>query len=334
MGDRIGRIRDVARESGVSIATVSRVMNGSDKVKPETRQRVLEASRRLDYVPNPAARTLTTKRSKTVAAIIPTIENSVYAKFIAAIEHTMSKRNYSLVLAVSNAKEDLELAAAEKLMAMGAEAFVLSGAKHSDVLIDLLTRRKIPYAFTSIFDPTSPVPTIGYDNAALAETAVRYLAGKGHSDIAIVHGPLAENDRIAGRKSGALAARDALNSLKFIEIELSVAGGKVAAQKICALNPRPTAVLCFSDVQALGLYFGLAAAGLQIPSNMSVMGFDNLDWSKEMAPALTTIDLPAHAMGIAVANQLMGALEKTNDLASEKLESQIIERDSVRDLLG
>jgi LacI family transcriptional regulator len=330
MGERVGGIRDVARVSGVSVATVSRVMNGNTNVKPETRDRVLEASTRVNYVPNPAARTLTTKRSKTVAAIIPTIENSVFAKFIAAIEHSMSASDYSLVLAVSNADETLETTAAKKLIAMGAEAFILSGSAHSEILIDLLTRRKIPFAFTSVFDLTSEIPTIGYDNAALAEMAIRYLADKGHSEIAVVHGPLAESDRTKARKTGAMSARHLLNDLHFVETDLSAAGGKLAVEKICTFTPRPTAILCFSDVLALGVYFGLNVAELHIPRDVSVMGFDNLDWSEEITPPLTTIDLPAREMGIAVAEQLMGALEKTSGLISKELVGNIVERDSVQ----
>jgi LacI family transcriptional regulator len=326
----MGSIRDVARESGVSTATVSRVMNGNANVKPETRDRVLKASKRVNYVPNPAARTLTTKRSKTVAAIIPTIENSVYAKFIAAIEHSMSARNYSLVLAVSNADEALETTAAKKLIGMGAEAFILSGSAHSEILIDLLTRRQIPFVFTSVFDVSSDIATIGYDNAALAENAIRYLADKGHTEIAVVHGPLAESDRIEARKAGAMSARHLLNDLQFIETDLSVAGGKFAVKNICTFTPRPTAILCFSDVLALGVYFGLGVAGLRIPTDISVMGFDNLDWSEEISPPLTTINLPARQMGIAVAEQLMGTLEKMNELISKELVGNIVERDSVQ----
>ena len=330
MRKKIGRIRDVARESGVSIATVSRVMNSNTNVKPETRQRVLEAIKRLDYVPNPAARALTTKRTQTIAAIIPTIENSVFAKFVAAIEQAMSKQNYSLVLSVSNADDALELAAAEKLLAMGAEGFILSGRDHGDILINLLRRRQIPFAFTSVFDPTSDVATIGYDNSALAASAIRYLAEKGHSEIVVVHGPLVESDRTVARKVGAISASHLLNRLGFVETNLSVAGGKTAVLEVLAIQPRATAILCFSDVLALGVYLGLGDAGLHVPKDVSVMGFDNLDWSKEITPALTTINLPARQMGTAVAEQLMLTLEDGTPLVSQELKGTIIERNSVR----
>lgn len=184
-----GKIRDVANATGLSIATISRVMNGSAKVSKNTRKLVLEACAQLDYLPNPAARALSTSRSKTVAAIIPTIEHSVFAKFIAAIEATLGEHGYTLVLAISNSDADEELKGAQKLLGMGAEAFILSGAAHSRTLLDMFTRREVPHVFTSVWDPASASPTIGYDNARLAGDAILYLAERGHDSIGVIHGP-------------------------------------------------------------------------------------------------------------------------------------------------
>jgi len=190
MTKKVGRIRDVAKETGLSIATISRVMNGATNVKPDTRDKVLAACEKLDYVPNPAARSLSTRRSKTIAVIIPTIEHSVFDKYIAGIEQTMSERGYSLVLAISNADSEDELAAARKLLGMGAEAFIITGREHSQELIDMFRRRNVPYAFTSVWDKHRELPTIGYDNYSLAKQAVEFLHAHGHCNIAIVHGSL------------------------------------------------------------------------------------------------------------------------------------------------
>ncbi len=328
-----GTIRDVARETGLSIATVSRAVNGNENVSPQTRARVLDACERLDYLPNPAARALSTSKSRTVAAIIPSIENSVYAKFIAAIETTLTKRDYALVLAISNASEEDELKAARRLLGMGAEAFILSGATHSDTLLDMFERRRVPHVFTSVWDPENSCATIGYDNAALAAEAVRFLVAKGHRDICVVHGPLAENDRAAARKIGALSTHIDGLGLAFIETELSVKGGKSAVQSLLANRPPCTALLCFSDVLALGAYFALSAAGMKIPQQMSVMGFDNLDWSSETEPPLTTIDLPAIQMGHEVATQIADLLDRGETAKSHLLQGHIIERASVASLL-
>ena len=329
MTRKAGSIRQVAKETGLSIATISRVMNGNTNVSSATRQKVLDACERLDYLPNPAARALSTNRSKTIAAIIPTIEHSVFAKFIAAIEQTLGERAYSLVLAISNAREDDELKAARKLLGMGAEAFILSGAAHSQSLLDMLRRRHVPYAFTSIWEPALEDPTIGYDNKGLATEAVNYLASMGHRKIAVVHGPQDENDRTQARRLGAEAAQTEMIELQFQEADLSVSGGKTAIRELLGRSAGFSAVLCFSDVLALGVYFGLSEAGLRIPDDISVMGFDNLDWSGETVPPLTTIDLPAAEMGRAVATQIMQNLETGSALFPQALGAKIIERSSV-----
>ena len=329
MPNKVGRIRDVAKETGLSVATISRVMNGADNVKADTRERVLEACRKLDYLPNPAARALSTKRTRTIAAIIPTIEHSVFAKFIDAIEQTLSTRGYSLVLAISNGDQEEELEAARKLLGMGADAFILSGAHHHDELLGIFERRGIPFVFTSVWDLACGSPTIGYDNFELAKQAVEYLARKDHKEIAIVHGPLDESDRTRARKAGAASASSNCVCAEFFETELSVAGGKVVTKHILSLNKTYSAILCFSDVLALGVYFGLQEAGIRIPDDLSVMGFDNLDWSGHIVPPLTTIDLPAGEMGTSVASELMNHMESREEIKSKQLFGQIIERGSV-----
>lgn len=332
MAKKVGKIRDVARETGLSVATISRVMNGAVNVKPDTRDKVLRACAKLDYVPNPAARSLSTNRSKTIAAIIPTIEHSVFAKYIASIEQTLGERDYSLVLAISNADPQEELKAARQLLGMGAEAFILSGSDHSLDLLDMFDRRNTPYVYTSIWEQDSPIPTIGYDNHELAARAVKYLALNGHERIAVIHGPLHESDRTRSRKAGAIAAIGDQLTIDFFEAELSVEGGKCMVQSILSTSTQYTAILCFSDVLALGVYFALFEAGIKIPADISVMGFDNLDWSKHAVPPLTTIDLPAEKMGREVASQIMESLEKAQPIVSTLLTANIVIRGSVQKL--
>ena len=215
--------------------------------------------------------------------------------------------------------EEAELVAARKLLGMGAEAFILSGARHRQALIDMFQRRQVPHVYTSIWDPDSACPTIGYDNSQLASDAVRYLASFGHTKISVVHGPQIESDRTVARREGALYAGSKPVELEFFETELSVNGGKQAVREVLSRPERCTALLCFSDVLAIGAYFALFEAGLTIPDDMSVMGFDNLDWAKDVVPPLTTIDLPAAEMGREVAEQLMRELESGERVHAFKL---------------
>jgi len=332
MADKIGTIRDVARATGLSTATVSRVMNGNPKVNPKMRADVLKFAKQLNYVPNPAARTLSTRKSKTVAAIIPTIEHSVFAKYITAVEQTLGQHGYNLVLAISNADLAQELAAAEQLVAMGAEAFILTGADHSRDLLDLLERRGIPVLFTSIFDDASAVPTIGYDNTALAYSAIEYLQSNGHRNIAVAHGPTHGSDRTLARCKGVTLALSGQNTARLVEVALSVEGGREAAKGILEMTSRPTAILCLSDVLALGVMFHLQSIGLTIPDDISIMGFDNLDWSKDSHPSLTTIDLPATKMGEVAAQLVVDQLENNTPMNSVPLHANIVTRNSVRSI--
>lgn len=329
---KVGSIRDVARETGLSIATVSRVVNGAANVSATTREVVLEACRKLDYVPNPAARALSTRKTRTIAAIIPTIEHSVFAKFVAAIEDTLNIHGYSLVLAISNADLEEELKAARKLVGMGADAFILSGSDHHPDLLGLLSGRGIPCVFTSVWKPQGFPPTIGYDNLELARGAVEFLAAKGHRRLAICHGPLVENDRMRARKQGARAASSSMDVVEFFETEMTVAGGKQAAASMLSSPTNFTAILCFSDVLALGTYFHLQELGLQAPRDISIMGFDNLEWSADIVPPLTTINLPAKRMGRDVANQIVAHLEHKTPIQPICIKGEIIERHSVRAL--
>lgn len=171
-----------------------------------------------------------------------------------------------------------------------------------------MTRRQVPYVFTSIWDAESPTPTIGYDNTESAANSVRYLADKGYRRLGIIHGPLAESDRTAARRVGALSdATDSL-TLDCVETDLTDEGGKRAIAKALARDAARTAVLCMPDVLAPGVYFGLSEVGLRVPGDVSVMGIDNLDWAKDAVPPLTTNDLPAGLMGREVATQFVDHL--------------------------
>lgn len=281
-------------------------------------------------MPNAAAKALSTAKSKTIAAIIPSIEHSVYAKYITAVEQTLGHLGYTLVLAISNADLEQEFTAAEQLIAMGAEAFILTGADHNTELISLLDRRATPVVFTSVFNEASDVPTIGYDNRQIGSDAANFLQEQGHESIAVVHGPRDESDRTVARCEGIVDACLGKTQPRFVEVALSVEGGRNAARDILAWLRRPTAMLCLSDVLALGAMFHLQSVGMSVPDDMSIMGFDNLDWAKDSHPSLTTIDLPATTMGEVAAKSVVDRLENGSAMKCVGLPAQIISRKSVK----
>ncbi len=319
-------IREIARRTGFSIATVSRVFNRPDTVRAKTRELIESVADRLGYHPHPAARALATRRTRIVGAAIPGIEHSIFARFIASLERGLKQHGYALVLATTGNDVQVELERCSELVRMGAEGIVVSGLDHHDGLLDMCAQRKIPLLCTSIFAPDSAhLPTIGYDNYSLAATAAGYLKELGHERIGVVHGPRRNNDRTRLRIRG---IRSVLPDALLVESEMSVRGGCEALGRLNLGGVNCTAVLCLSDVQAQGVYFEALRRGYRIPDVLSIMGFDNLDWARWLSPPLTTMHLPVDEMGHEAAAALVGHLDDGVPLVSRKLEGHVVERAS------
>ena len=319
-----GRItlRDVAREAGVSIATASRVLNGSPSVAPATRGDVLAVIKRLEFAPDPLARALNAGGTNTVGTIIPTINHAIFAAFLEALEAEFGSNGFSLVIATTSDDPEVEFARARSLLEMGARALIVSGLEHDPGLAGLAKRFGAPVVATSLHDPSATFPTIGYDNEELARQAVRYLLDLGHTDIALMHGPVWGNDRTRLRVRGAESVGSACN-LRKIETELSVRGGAGAAQQVLSQNPLPTALLCLSDVLAIGAMFEFQRNGLKLPEEMSVMGFDDISWSGHTHPRLTCMSLPVAEMGQQTARAICDHLQNGTPIRSCRLAGEI-----------
>lgn len=319
------KMRRVAQEAGVSIATVSRVINDSPSVAKPTRERILQAIQQLGYAPNPLAKALNAGRNKTVGAVIPTVDHAIFATFLEAVEEGLGNRGYSLVIATSDYDPEIELRRTKSLLEMGAQAIILSGGDHLPELNDLTTRFGVPLVLTSLYDQGANHPTIGYDNRQMARMAVEHLTSLGHSDIALIHGPLTYNDRTQLRIQG---ARDAASTIRLVESELSEKGGVDATKEMLTWRRFPSAILCLSDVIALGVMFELYRAGRRIPDDVSLMGFDNLAWSEHTFPSLSCIDLPVHEMGLAAADGICNRLDDGVEIAPKLLNGKLMIRDS------
>ncbi len=328
MSDVKPTVRAVARATGFSVATVSRVLNGSARVRETTRASVLEAAARLDYTPNASARALATRRTRTIGVVIPTIEGSIFAPYVRSLERTLAARGYAIVLATTYFDAERETGRALQLVGMGAEALVVSGTEHQPGLLETASRRGVPVVCTSVYDAHCPLPTIGYDNRALAAEALGHLCGLGHRRLAVLHGPRANNDRTRLRLAGAHDALPAGAELIEVESELNVAAGAAALARALAMPHRPSALLCLSDVLAMGVVFEATRLGLAVPGELSVMGFDDLDWAPTIEPPLTTMHLPVDEMGAAVADALVACLDERHDLRHACLPGRLVVRAS------
>ncbi|MCB4456854.1 substrate-binding domain-containing protein [Leisingera sp. McT4-56] len=320
-------LRDVAAAAGVSVATVSRVMNAPETVAEATRKRVEEAMNSLHWVPSAAARAINTGRTRFVGALVPTLDNAIFARVLASMESRLAAHRLSLVVATTDNDPDQEAEKAKGLVDIGAEGLIVSGVTHAPEFYSLIERCQLPAVSTSFYDPHYRLPTIGYDNAAAARTALAHLTDLGHRRIAVVHGPSASNDRTRARIAG-LEGHSPKPGLSFYEVELSIAGGCAAGRAILQAEEQPSAVLCLSDVLASGVLFELQRQGVSVPREKSVMGLDDLAGSAHLFPELTTVHLPVSRMGAAAADAIASWVETQQVPEPSLLASDLVVRAS------
>jgi LacI family transcriptional regulator len=323
-------IIDVGRVAGVSDATVSRALNNPETVSKATRQRIDDAIIQTGYVPNPLAKAMVSGRTYTVGALVPTLDHAIFSKFLNTLEGELSTNGYSLVVAVTDGDPVREVEKAKKLLAMGVEGLVVSGLSHNAELVDQAHRFKIPLVATSYFEADSLLPTIGYDNEKAAQMAADHLISLGHHTIAVLHGPIQNNDRTRSRLKGLKEIQSPV-SFEFIGTTLDYAGGSKAALKI---SNAASAVLCLSDILAMGVLFKLQDQGVRVPGDISLMGFDDMAPSEFLSPALTTLKLPIAQMGQATAVAICHYLKSGSAILSHELIPEIVIRRSTARLIN
>ncbi|MEO1540024.1 MAG: LacI family DNA-binding transcriptional regulator [Pseudomonadota bacterium] len=326
-------LRDVAERSGVSVATVSRVLNTPMRVSETTRSRVEDAIRDLRFTRSAAARAINTGRSNTIGALIPTLDHAIFAKFLGRLEQDLSARGLSLLVSTTGSDPAVELRKAEALLDIGVEGLIVSGMDHAQGFDDLIARFGVPVVLTSVYSQNARYPTIGYDNRSVAQTALGHLADLGHRRIAVIHGPTAQNDRTRARIAG-LETSGLPVELSFAEGRLGVSGGVQAVVDLPRGANRPTAILCLSDVLALGALFELNRQGVAVPEDMSLMGIDDLAWARSSAPGLTTVRLPAEEMGARTAVAISAWVAEGDRPRSERLTEELITRASTRSIVS
>ena len=319
-------VRDVARHANVSVATVSRVLNGATNVSPSKRAQVEQAIEALRFVPSSAARAINSGRTRLVGALVPTLDHAIFARFIDALETGLDGYGLSLIVARTSHSPQTELDRARKLLDIGAEALVVSGVTRAPEFSALAARYDIPIIATSYYAHTSTYPTIGYDNAAATRLALDHLKALGHRRIAVLTGPIAQNDRTQAR----LAELDSAEGVQtqLMEGALGFEAAAYMARAQLQSKFEPTAFLCLSDVLAQGVLIALKADGIQVPRDISVIGIDDLPNSQSFDPPLTSIHLPTVEMGRATASALADWIEAGTPPAPIRLETPLITRGS------
>jgi LacI family transcriptional regulator len=335
-------IRQVAREAAVSSATVSYVLNGKKTISPETKARVLAAVKKLDYVPSINARSLSTRDSLLIGVLIPQtepesrlmFENTFYSEILSAIEYEARTHGYQILIAgVDEGKSYLNLARERSL-----DGIIAIGV-YRDGFYRQVKKSGIPLVLVDSYCDDAHCHNIRIDDVYGSYTAVNYLLDKGHRDIAFFCGCLRDNGVMEKRLQGyrrALKERGLpYDEKKVFEGTINYENGVILARRFLEAKLPVSAVFAAADILAIGAIKAFYDAGLRVPGDISIMGFDNLQFSRYTCPGLTTIGQTISLKGKKAVELLIKNIKDPELTKQEEiLPISIIERGSVRALFG
>jgi len=329
---------DVAKKAGVSTATVSRCLNGPEKVSKNTRQRVMEAVEILGYTPNFAARVMAARRTFTIGAIIPTMDNAIFARGLQAFQEELGQMGYNLLVSSSAYDPKREEEQIRSLVARGADGLLLIGHDRAASVYEYLENQNVPVLAAWSFIEGERIPSIGFDNRkamfALAEEVIRL----GHQKIAMISGKIEGNDRARLRLAG---LRDAVaahgldpSDVCVVERPYGVEDGTQAFEEVMSCHPKVSVVMCGNDVLAVGAVRGAQRMGLKVPDDISITGFDDIELAQIISPPLTTVHVPHREMGRKAARELVNMVERKSTGQSVDLQTAITKRNSLEAFAG
>ncbi len=317
------RLSDVALKARVSSATVSRALSNPSLVKPKTLQRITAAVVELKYLRDGLGRALASRRTHTVGVIVPTLSHSIFAVAIQALQTRLAEADYQLLVASHEYSPTAEAAAMRSLMERGVDALLLVGTDHSRDVWAMIDSAAMPVILTwSLHDR---LDCIGFDNEKAGQLAVQHLLALGHKRFGMISGQLKNNDRararLAGVRSALAKAKLDLPASRVSEHVFGLAGGRAGMSNLLALAEPPTAIIGGNDLLAIGALLELQARGFQVPQAFSVVGIDDIEFAGHVVPALTTVHLPTHQLGILAAELTLKRLK--NEATSNRIELPI-----------
>jgi LacI family transcriptional regulator len=324
-------IREVAAHAGVSVATVSRALNGSGPVGAETRARVEAAVATLKYRPNSAARSLITRRTRMLGVLLPDLFGEFFSELIRGVDRAAQAAGYHLLLSSSH-DDASDLEAALGGMHGRVDGLVAMAPKVGTQVLDDLLPANVPVVLLNTAYSGDGYGTLRMDSFGGARAVVTHLAEHGHRRIGIINGPV-ENFDAQERLRGYRAALS--EALLSPATELEAAGdftglaGFTGAKALLALENRPTAIFAANDAMAIGALSALQAAGVRVPADMALAGFDDVSSTQYTNPPLTSVHVPIHEMGARAVARLVAVVDGTSELPQrEKLPATLVLRRS------
>lgn len=325
-------ISDVAKRAGVSPSAVSGVLNNSIKVKPETRRRIEQAVEELNYRPHAMARGLRTKTPPAWGLVIPSIDNPYYPAVARGVEDVARSLGLALYVCNTDHKKDQEEAYLERLVSQASGVIVTDTRADARKIKALLDNGVCVVLVNPRFDiKGARVITIDYRTGSIE--AVEHLASLGHERIGYICGPSGVwrfEERLEGYRLGLAAAGLTYDDALVVEADLTAGGGYRACRELLTRRPQPTALMFANDIMAVGGLSAISDAGLRVPDDVSVVGFDNIALLDYVRPFLTTVYQPSYELGRVAGESLA---EKSPGPA-RRLATRLVVRDSCGRVAG
>lgn len=302
-------MRQIADRAEVSIGTVSHVINGTAKVREKLRQRVLEAIRSLGYQPSELARGLRKNQTSMLVMIIPDVTNPFFPGVVRGVEDVAYKSSFRLVLCNTDNDRRKEISYLNEMRSYRPAGWLVIPSVDSEIAAHF--KMRVPEPPVVCIDRQAEgwkgdVAVV--DNEEGAYSATRHLLRLGHRQLAVITGPLHlanAVERLSGFKRALVAAKVRIESDYIQEARFDRDSGYHAAKRLLRMLPRPTAIFACNDLMALGVLMATRELGIQCPEELSIVGFDDLDFAEFTAPALTTVHQPGYQLGTAAARLLL-----------------------------
>lgn len=303
-------LKDVARLAGLSPITVSRALHNPKLVKPDTIARVKEAAAAMGYIPNMLAGSLTTKRSRLIAAIVPQLSNSMFSETVQGLNDELSAHGYQLLLSVSNYSRQKEEDLLAAILSRQPDGIVLTGIHHQPGVRKKLLATGVPVVETWDLTPSPIDIAIGFSQERIGEKVAQYLLGKGYRRFASI----CARDERANRRRLALEAELQLHGVVPVATHMATTPtvlnlGREGLRAILAAGHAPEVVVCSSDVLAQGALIEAQAQGIAVPEQLGIMGFGDFDFAAYTHPPISSVHIDKRAIGVRAARALIAKIE-------------------------
>lgn len=328
------RLIDVANAAGVSIATASRALSKPHMVKPELRQKVERAIQTLHYRPDRLARALSLGHNNTIGAIVPTLGIAVFANGVECLQSKLDELGYTLLLGNSQYDMRKELKQIRAFAENSVAGLILVAGDMSEEALSLIRSMNVPVVCTYMHQSLYGFPAVGIDNHKVTKRLAEHLISLGHRHFGIISNTVKPNARSSARRDGAVDAIKYSFGIRYKPTlvavdEPSIENGSLAYQKILETDPRVTAVICTTDALALGVQAECKARNLHVPAQISVTGFDDMDFVAHTDPPLTSVRVPAKEISDQAVVMLMAMISGETVEMSVEIDAEIMFRKSI-----